>query len=81
MGDSVIDVRTIIVTRDTSVRDALAILAGADAGILLLVRSDGTFERSVTDEDLKRLTLHGQHGDELLSQLPEAESRSIGGWF
>jgi dTDP-4-amino-4,6-dideoxygalactose transaminase len=77
----VINIRTISVTRDTPVRDAFLILDDAKVGILLLVRSDGTFERSVTGEDLRGITLNGGHHNELLSQLPETESISINGSF
>jgi len=77
----VIDVRKILVTRDTPARDAFAILARADTRILLLVQSNGTFERSVTDDDLQRLTLNGQYRDALLAQLPKTQSLSIASSF
>jgi dTDP-4-amino-4,6-dideoxygalactose transaminase len=74
----VINIRTISVTRDTPVRDAMLILDDTKTGILLLVRSDGTFERSVTGEDLRGISLNGgHHHSELLSQLPQSQSISI----
>jgi dTDP-4-amino-4,6-dideoxygalactose transaminase len=70
----VIDVQAISVTRATPVRDALAILARTEASFLLLVRSNGTFERTITDDEMQRLTVHG-----LLMQLPETPTFSIVG--
>lgn len=72
-----INIRTISVTRDTPVRDAMLILDDAKVGILLLVRNDGTFERLVTGEDLQGITLNGGYHGELLSKLPEIQSISI----
>jgi dTDP-4-amino-4,6-dideoxygalactose transaminase len=77
-GNSVIDIREILVTRDTPVRDALAILAEKEAEILLLVRSNGTFERLITDGELRRLVVDsGESCSAMLSQLPQTSSVSI----
>jgi dTDP-4-amino-4,6-dideoxygalactose transaminase len=76
-GVRAINIRTISVTRETPVRDALQILDDAKVGLLLLLRSDGTFERSVTGEDLRGITINGGHHNELLSQLPETRSIAI----
>jgi dTDP-4-amino-4,6-dideoxygalactose transaminase len=74
----VIDVREILVTRDTPVRDALAILAEKESEILLLVRSNGTFERLVTDRELRRLAVDQvERRCAILSLLPDAPSVSI----
>jgi dTDP-4-amino-4,6-dideoxygalactose transaminase len=64
----------ISVTRSTSVNEALAILDKAATGVLLLVNADSTFERTVTDGDLRRLLLDGKNLDESLGDLPQIES-------
>ncbi len=51
------NVSDMLVTRAMSVCDALGKLDRAGSGILLLVSEDGTFERTVTDGDLRRLLL------------------------
>lgn len=68
-------------TRRASLRDALAQLERTSIGILLLVRDDGLFERTVTDGDLRRLILAGNALDTSLAVLPEIRSRVIGADF
>jgi len=70
----VISAAEISVGRNTRVRDALAVLDRAGAGLLLLVRPDGSFERTVTDGDLRRLLLEGRGLDDTLAALPVIES-------
>jgi len=66
------------ITRRSSLRDALAQLERTSLGILLLVREDGIFERTVTDGDLRRLILTGNGLDVSLAALPEIRSLVIG---
>lgn len=68
------DVKKISVTRLTSILDALAILENTGLGILLLLRPDGAFERTVTDGDIRRLLLDGKSLDDKLECLPGIES-------
>ena len=58
------------VTRDCTVRDALARLEQSGHGMLLLVSADGLFEQTVTDGDLRRLMLGGAAMESTLAQLP-----------
>lgn len=67
-------VREITVTRSTTVGEALAMLDKAASGLLLLVRDNTTFERTVTDGDLRRLLLNGKQLDAQLVDLPSIES-------
>jgi dTDP-4-amino-4,6-dideoxygalactose transaminase len=67
-------VREITVTRATTVGEALAKLDKAASGILLLVKEDATFERTVTDGDLRRLLLDGKQLDGKLADLPAIQS-------
>lgn len=73
-----INLQKISVTRATSVSDALAALDETASGILLLVNEDGTFERTVTDGDLRRLLLKAKNLDALLAELPVIESVVVG---
>jgi len=66
------------ITRRASLREALAQLERTSLGILLLVRDDGIFERTVTDGDLRRLILGGNSLDASLAGLPEIQSLVIG---
>ena len=66
------------ITRRASLREALAQLEQTALGILLLVRDDGIFERTVTDGDLRRLILGGNSLDASLAGLPEIQSLVIG---
>lgn len=68
----------LLITRQASLRDALAQLERTSLGILLLVRDDGIFERTVTDGDLRRLILSGKGLDAPLAALPEIRSLVIG---
>lgn len=43
-------------------------------GMLLLLNADGTFERTVTDGDIRRLLLQGGGVDDSLEKLPQIES-------
>jgi len=64
-----IDIKTIFVKRDDTVRDALSILDRTAQGILLLV-DNGKLIRAITDGDLRRLILSGQSLDDTLEVLP-----------
>jgi dTDP-4-amino-4,6-dideoxygalactose transaminase len=70
----VINVSEISLTRATTVSDALALLDKAASGVLLLTNPDGTFERTVTDGDLRRLLLKDKDFNEQLAALPVIES-------
>lgn len=69
-----IDVTGILVTRNTSLRDALSLMNRRALGILLLLDSRGSFERTVTDGDLRRLLLDGVQLDDELDALPRIQS-------
>jgi len=62
------------VGRQVSIREALRRIDEKGAGILLLVRPDGTFERTVTDGDIRRLLLAGATLDDRLDKLAEIQS-------
>jgi dTDP-4-amino-4,6-dideoxygalactose transaminase/CBS domain-containing protein len=68
----------LLITRRASIRDALAQLERTSFSILLLVRDDGIFQRTVTDGDLRRLILAGNSLDTSLTALPEIKSLVIG---
>lgn len=63
-----------LVTRQTSLMQALSQLDKYGYGILLLVNQQGTFERTVTDGDLRRLLLNGVTLNDSLESLAEISS-------
>lgn len=69
-----IDISTISVQRTASIRDALLKLDQAAFGMLLVLNPDGTFERTVTDGDIRRLLLQGSSIEDSLEKLPRIES-------
>jgi dTDP-4-amino-4,6-dideoxygalactose transaminase len=69
-----IDVSAISVQRTAVIRDALLRLDRAACGILLLLEKDGTFERTITDGDIRRLLLQGCEIGDSLQKLPTIES-------
>jgi len=73
-GVGVIDVPGISVNRNTSLRDALFLMDQKGLGILLLVDDHGSFERTITDGDLRRLVLEGVQLDDGLTALPRIKS-------
>lgn len=68
------NISEIIVTRACRLRDALMMLDQVGFGILLLVDSNGKFERTVTDGDLRRLILASEPIDGPISALPRIDS-------
>jgi len=72
------NVGIISVTRNTAMREALATLDRAGAGLLLLVDAAGKFERTVTDGDLRRLLLGGAEMTDTIAALPQVQSLVIG---
>jgi dTDP-4-amino-4,6-dideoxygalactose transaminase len=70
----VINVSAISVQRGATIRDALLKLDQAAFGMLLVVNPDGTFERTVTDGDIRRLLLRGCVMEDSLKKLPQIES-------
>jgi dTDP-4-amino-4,6-dideoxygalactose transaminase len=70
----VISVAALSVDRSMSLRGALQRIDEVGAGILLLTRSDGTFERTVTDGDVRRLLLAGATLDDTLDKLGAIQS-------
>jgi dTDP-4-amino-4,6-dideoxygalactose transaminase len=71
---SILKTSSISIAREASVRDALELLDRTGLGILLLVLSDGCFERTITDGDLRRLLLGGAGLDDTLRGLGTVES-------
>jgi dTDP-4-amino-4,6-dideoxygalactose transaminase len=68
------DISALVIRRTATIRDALEILDRQAVGILLLTRPDGTFERTITDGDLRRLLLGGATIGDTLGSLPEREA-------
>lgn len=68
---------TLTVGRRSSLRDALSRMDQGAAGLLLLVDSDGRFERTVTDGDLRRLLLKGATLEDSLESMPAVTSHVI----
>lgn len=69
-----IDFRAACLTRRANVREALKRLDDAGTGILLLLKDDGRFERTVTDGDIRRLLLDGRGLDDSLQSLARIDS-------
>lgn len=70
-------VASLTIDRTATVREALARLDATGRGILLLIAEDGTFLRTVTDGDLRRLLLGGHALEGQLIALPNATSVTI----
>ena len=70
-----------LLSRDLSLREAMSRMDRVALGVLLMTRADGTFERTVTDGDLRRLILEGTRLDQQLSLLPKIESVVISAPF
>lgn len=68
------NVAAISVQRITSIFDALAVLDKQASGILLLLNADGSFERTITDGDIRRLLLDGKVLGDSLGALPAMDS-------
>ena len=68
------DITLVTVTRSNSLREALSILDRTGSGLLLLVDGNGTFERTLTDGDLRRLILSGATLDSALTVVPRIAS-------
>lgn len=66
-----------IIKTNFSVRNALSQLERSGLGALLLVGESGSFERTVTDGDLRRLLLEGYELDATLTALPKISSITI----
>lgn len=65
------------VTQSSTLKEALSLLDQAGSGILVMLRDDGVFERTVTDGDLRRLLLRGHNLDNPLSVLPAIQSKVL----
>ncbi len=65
------------VTQSSTLKEALSLLDRAGSGILVMLRDDGVFERTVTDGDLRRLLLRGHNLDTPLSVLPALQSKVL----
>lgn len=75
------NISTITISRDATVRSALALLERTSLGILLLVDGSGAFDRTITDGDLRRILLGGADLDDDLSSMPRRESIVIAPGF
>ncbi len=69
-----VSLRTLFISRASTLKDALARLNETAIGMLLLVDDKGVFERTVTDGDLRRLLLSGHPLESPLSNLPVIKS-------
>ena len=65
------------VTRSSTLKEALSRLEETGLGILIMLRTDGMFERTVTDGDIRRLLLGGNELDTPLSMLPQIKSKVL----
>jgi dTDP-4-amino-4,6-dideoxygalactose transaminase len=72
-----LNIRNVSVHRNTTLREALSILDKAGLGLLLLIDEYGSFERTVTDGDLRRLILTGAQLDDKLDLLLRIQSMVI----
>jgi dTDP-4-amino-4,6-dideoxygalactose transaminase len=64
-------------TRSVTLRRALEIIDQSAIGMMLLVKSNGQFERTVTDGDIRRLLLKGVTMDDDLVSLPVISSITL----
>ena len=71
------DVKEILVDNTCSIKSALKILDMTAMSILLLVDSNNTLIRTVTDGDIRRLLLVGFNLDDTLIQLPKLDSITV----
>lgn len=67
----------IFVKRDISLRHALQKMEAGGKGLLILIDSDGRFDRTITDGDLRRLLLAGFSLDDDISSLPPISSVTV----
>lgn len=68
------NIETLLVTRDLTLRDALQRMENGGKGLLLLVDGDRRLERTVTDGDLRRELLAGRALEDDLNTLPPLSS-------
>ncbi|MDG2003429.1 MAG: DegT/DnrJ/EryC1/StrS family aminotransferase [Novosphingobium sp.] len=73
-----IEIESICLTRDATLRDALVVLDKTGAGIVLLVDGKRGLVRTVTDGDIRRQMLAGIELDATLAMLPPREPHTIG---
>lgn len=73
-----IDISAISVRRTATIHDALLKLDKAGFGMLLVLNADSTFERTVTDGDIRRLLLQGCSMQDSLETLNKIESIVLG---
>lgn len=74
LGIHVKNVKQLLVTKQTTLRDAMSILNSSGQGMLLLEDGQGQFLQTVTDGDLRRLLLSGVDLDDCIEALPEIKS-------
>ncbi|MDZ4829753.1 MAG: DegT/DnrJ/EryC1/StrS family aminotransferase [Phycisphaerae bacterium] len=63
--------------RSSTLRSALEQMNQGAKGVLLLLRANGQFERTVTDGDLRRLLIAGHPMDSSLEALPSITSSTV----
>jgi hypothetical protein len=68
------EIREASITRQVTIRQALARLDQAGSGVLLLTDEGGRFQRTVTDGDIRRLLLADGSLEDTLTKLPVRES-------
>lgn len=69
-----VNIDLILVNHQTTIKVAMMKLDNAAVGVLLLIGSDGLFERTVTDGDIRRLLLDGFEIDARLDVLSRIQS-------
>jgi dTDP-4-amino-4,6-dideoxygalactose transaminase len=60
----------LLISRASTIKDALALLNESASGVLLMSSASGTLERTITDGDIRRLLLNGCSVDSTLDALP-----------
>jgi dTDP-4-amino-4,6-dideoxygalactose transaminase len=70
----VTNVNALYIARSATIRNALQQLDRCGTGVLLLNRRDGSFERTITDGDIRRLLLAGAGMDESIARLAQIDS-------
>lgn len=78
LADFMNNVEDLLIDEKADIRAALARLERTARGVLLLVDADGRLKRTITDGDLRRMLLGGATLDDLLTQAPAREPKTIG---
>lgn len=75
---SSVELGTLCVSPDLTLREALLRMDETARGILLILRKDGALARTLTDGDLRRAILNNAGDNFLLANLPESQAVTVG---